>query len=376
MTSPKRDGANFAAHVERYRDAILAARDLMPGAKVVGLVMLGMANRNIYAVTGRLVSWLAESTIAARSSIPVGSVRRHREALRAAGYVTSKVRGRGSSAEYTFNSDRFECVEEPRADERLSKADNRSYVSGNSADGIPLVSGNFSDERAPVNKKPLKMTPYNRPLVSNNRSPVSPNLPDYLLDDPPEDSESTRCAETRDDDFVEFWGTYPRQSARPSALLAFNHAVKKAAPAELIAAAARFAEACRGMELRYIPFPAKWLEEERWRDQDSMKPPLPDKTEKERWRRAHVLWAVTKNLHSTGPLEPSPPEIVELVREGAIKIGDAARFCHSNINDFARRWNLPLQGEIGASTRRVESDRRVTALIEAEGTIGVRRRAV
>lgn len=66
-------------------------------------------------------------------------------------------------------------------------------------------------------------------------------------------------------DFVEFWKTYPRRTAKGEARKAWQKAIAKAEPADINAAAARFA-ADPHRAPKFTPHPATWLNQERWGD--------------------------------------------------------------------------------------------------------------
>ena len=68
-------------------------------------------------------------------------------------------------------------------------------------------------------------------------------------------------------DFDYFWNSYPRRIGRGAALKAFKAATKKTQASELVAAASAYADRAAGMDPKYIPHPATWLNQERWLDQ-------------------------------------------------------------------------------------------------------------
>lgn len=66
--------------------------------------------------------------------------------------------------------------------------------------------------------------------------------------------------------FGEFWDVYPRQESRPAAERAWAKAVKRADPAAIIKAAQRYADDPNLPPERFIPYPARWLRDEKWND--------------------------------------------------------------------------------------------------------------
>jgi hypothetical protein len=66
--------------------------------------------------------------------------------------------------------------------------------------------------------------------------------------------------------FGEFWLLYPRRENRGKAENAWNIAVTKADPNEIIAGLRRYLPVAAKAEKRYIPYPATWLNDRRWDD--------------------------------------------------------------------------------------------------------------
>lgn len=79
--------------------------------------------------------------------------------------------------------------------------------------------------------------------------------------------------------FDEFWKHWPRKVDKEEARTAFTKAVtnKRVDPAVVIKACAEFAERCRlvGREKGFIPYPATWLNKQRWNDDLNEVLPLP-----------------------------------------------------------------------------------------------------
>lgn len=85
----------------------------------------------------------------------------------------------------------------------------------------------------------------------------------------------------------ELYRLYPRKKAKPVALESIRKALGKVAFEDLKKAVQKFAASSQGKEVRYIPHPATWFNQERWTDsgdEDSLLPQrdLSDLSEKER----------------------------------------------------------------------------------------------
>lgn len=67
--------------------------------------------------------------------------------------------------------------------------------------------------------------------------------------------------------FTAFWNTYPRRVKKPRALAAYRAALDRGAtPQVLLAAVRRYANDRNLPELRFIPHPASWLDDDSWLD--------------------------------------------------------------------------------------------------------------
>jgi len=83
-----------------------------------------------------------------------------------------------------------------------------------------------------------------------------------------------------DPDFVAFWSAYPRPVGKGSARMAWARAIKKTEPKMIIEAAQRYRDSPRrSQDLKYVPHPARWLNDERWADED----PLPQQDSDDWW---------------------------------------------------------------------------------------------
>lgn len=77
-----------------------------------------------------------------------------------------------------------------------------------------------------------------------------------------------RKADQGAEEFEGWWTLYPRKIGKGAARTAYARARKKASAEELEAAARRFAElmTAERREMRYVPHPTTWLNQERWAD--------------------------------------------------------------------------------------------------------------
>jgi hypothetical protein len=74
---------------------------------------------------------------------------------------------------------------------------------------------------------------------------------------------------TSDDEestFDDFYAAYPRRIDRGHAVKAWKAAVKKAPASVIVAAAREFSEQCADGDTKFVPYPATWLNGERWAD--------------------------------------------------------------------------------------------------------------
>jgi hypothetical protein len=87
-------------------------------------------------------------------------------------------------------------------------------------------------------------------------------------------SSSKTSAEKITDEFEIWYAAYPLHKGRGAALKAYRTARGKTEPAILLSAAVAYARKCAGMDPKFIPHAATWLNQERWLD-DDLQPPKP-----------------------------------------------------------------------------------------------------
>lgn len=68
--------------------------------------------------------------------------------------------------------------------------------------------------------------------------------------------------------FLAFWQAYPRRVGKGAARIAFDRATRSADPNEIVQAAIAYSKHCEemGIEMKFRPHPATWLNGERWED--------------------------------------------------------------------------------------------------------------
>lgn len=74
------------------------------------------------------------------------------------------------------------------------------------------------------------------------------------------------ATQSLDISFDAFWSHYPRKVGKGQAKKAWAKAVKTATPESIIEATVRYSEVRAGQDIRFTPYPASWLNGERWTD--------------------------------------------------------------------------------------------------------------
>jgi hypothetical protein len=102
-----------------------------------------------------------------------------------------------------------------------------------------------------------------------------PTRPDPSLKNKVKTSSSTATPSTDNDpDFDRFWAAYPRRQGKGQARRAWAKALKAGTDPEVIIEAASHFTALRGNEdPKFTPYPATWLNGERWTDTPDPTPP-------------------------------------------------------------------------------------------------------
>lgn len=116
----------------------------------------------------------------------------------------------------------------------------------------PLGKGSVKGMSTPLSKGSEKGSPTPAPTTTPNNSHLQ--------------SKSTAIAASV---FEDFWAIYPRKEGKGAARKALPKALKIVEADELLAVVRSFAVRMAGTEPRFIPFPATWLNQERWADEVS-----------------------------------------------------------------------------------------------------------
>jgi len=225
-----RSDAYFAIVPEWILDS-----DFSPSAVVVFLTLARFANRR------SRTCYPSKETIVARSGLSPNTVSRSLAELKAKGAVTSKRRNRnGLPTSNVYVLHMVGPFGQPVEDANSDFDDGEDALIPNSAALIP-ISGIRIRQGNQTKERDISLT---------------------------------------DSRFDEFWDAYPRRISKGSAKKAWQKAIQKTEPDEIIRAAKRFAELREGEDPRYTPHPATWLNGERWSDQSETLGPK-DKREAE-----------------------------------------------------------------------------------------------
>ena len=101
------------------------------------------------------------------------------------------------------------------------------------------------------------------------------------------DAQTTSKRDQLEADFADWWATYPRKRGKGQALRAYRAARKKTTAEALHSAITRQAKTLTARGAEYCPYPATWLNGERWADQPDTAAQIPDS--RPRMPRAHEL---------------------------------------------------------------------------------------
>jgi hypothetical protein len=88
---------------------------------------------------------------------------------------------------------------------------------------------------------------------------TTPSRPDPTHTKKAETKPSPPRSAQGEDRFEEFYAAYPRPVDRKDAERAWSKAIKTHPAGQIIDAAKRYATACRGQDVKFIKYPATWL---------------------------------------------------------------------------------------------------------------------
>lgn len=193
-----------------------------PAAKIILLLLADRADE-------RHSCWPSQNRLAEESEQSVESVRRHIRGLEDRGLISTERR--------TVPGQKRATNRYVLAVDGASTGQSDRHISTGQTEDLPVNQDGFY--RSPVTDEPS----------------VEPSLVE------PPDTATGR--------FDEFWANYPRKVGKGAARKAWAKAVKEMDPEDLIRATVEFAHWLRRerTEVRFIPHPATWLNQERWADE-------------------------------------------------------------------------------------------------------------
>lgn len=100
------------------------------------------------------------------------------------------------------------------------------------------------------------------PEVAQNSASPSPSL----------SPSPSKHMSTFVDEFDSFWSMYPRKTGKGKARESYRTARKKASAGEIAEGLERQLSTFAASEIRFVPLPATWLNQERWTDEGDPKP--------------------------------------------------------------------------------------------------------
>ena len=130
----------------------------------------------------------------------------------------------------------------------LIRRENREKETGEKTSNMYHLSFNTDVTNCDIGSNKLMqphVTNCGSNLVSNNLVSIKDNIPQ----------------------FDEFWEAYPKKMAKGQARKAWVKAIKADTPQKIIDAAIAYTISQQGKDKQFIPYPASWLNAERWRDE-------------------------------------------------------------------------------------------------------------
>ena len=177
--------------------------------------------------------------------------------------------GRFDGNEYTFHADRLFQITPEFVDEKLRgatavPADPELDRRCNSDSGTAVET-----KAAPLSElKRIEEQVENHERMTN--LPPNPPAGGSASGDARGDARDARDGRSAEDEFAEWYASYPRKRARGDAAKAFKTARKKATLAQLLDGVQRSIAQwdAEGRDATKLPYPATWLRAESWADQD------------------------------------------------------------------------------------------------------------
>lgn len=137
------------------------------------------------------------------------------------------------------------------------------------SDGNGMATAWQDDGTLPSPDSTLPSSGGNSMANDGSRAPARRDPTPVPTPVPTKTASSKKTIADDDPDFAAFWKAYPRRTDKGHARTAWPKAIAKAAAADIIAGAQRFAEwiDSEGKDRQFIPHPATWLNGERWSDE-------------------------------------------------------------------------------------------------------------
>jgi hypothetical protein len=138
-----------------------------------------------------------------------------------------------------------------------------------------ILSGNFNVSAYDRTKWFCPVGPIHLPCRANPLAPEGEPIPDNKPDNKPDINTDARTAlvlraeEPRKPAFEDFWKAYPKKAGKAAARKAWDKAVRKHDPGDIIAAAERYGGS-DGVLRGFVKHPQGWLNDERFLDADLM----------------------------------------------------------------------------------------------------------
>jgi hypothetical protein len=222
--------------------------------------------------------------------------------LTAKGAVSKVTSGQKNvrAAEYKILPMGSQCPENPDTD-GTSQCPENADTDGSQCPGFP-----DTDQPQCQQKPDTDPTPQ-RPQIPDTDQPQCPENPDtdgsqcpQIPDTYPSLQEidislpprASRAPAASDEAFNNFWAAYPRKVGKGAARTAWAKALKRGAdPAAIAAAVPKHAAYWRalGTELRFIPYPATWLNSERFDDQLDTPAPTPQQPRQQTYEERGIF---------------------------------------------------------------------------------------
>jgi hypothetical protein len=251
-----------------WLDAVMADHRIDTRAKVVAFCLMQHLNRE----TG--IAFVSDATITDKTGMPNRWVRRARNHLRAAGWITWK-RTRTANVYSTMTGPMAATAEQQRTLKEARDARRKSQVRPQVAEPELLQATDGNGDRPQVAEHdgpwvaeqvrpqvadiPLSVNPVVEPLSKNISAAIDSDFKNA----------ASRNPSGSNSDFETFWQTYPKKVGRLQAEKKYNEIIKskKASAADLLGGAGRYAAERARQDHQYTKHPITWLIGGHWTDE-------------------------------------------------------------------------------------------------------------